>query len=1144
MQNPLAAVFLRIVVAALSILRCASTLDADPPTPVPSAPAPVTIGLVAKAFPLSGDWVHQNEFEREVLFASSPAPKYPAAVAIVVPRAAKYRLWVAARDFPESKPGTRTFSVSIGGHRSDVRFGRSGKEGYTFEDGGWLELPAGPALVVLDQAAAFARFYRLILTTDDGLKPTLVGAASVVPPAKLYPLPAEDTAETAGSNWKLDPAATPQATLANDRVRFDFLPAQRGEQATLGLAVHLNTPHGWQAVSIDPEAEGYFVNQAPADTSLNFDGFYPLWKKTDVKPVSVDLGGVHLTTIAGYSTHAQTTVGTRTRFIPRSTVAEGDTVRIEFYPSPAGQLRATWRLPAGQPYADVELSFTGAGGGQSVLSYELFFRRDLDQVAELLLPMMYQRKRLPEFDVTLLSNTTPTPLSLVQPRVESPVSLALVADPRDIPFAWPDGRVAPYALSIRGPGGTVQPAISGPVLGTPAAKAGSKEVRLRYKVLVESGNWYAGFRCAVDQIFGVTDYRQSTRTSLSEAVLNMIDLYLDDDHGGWWPRADAPYQIESKNGSTHASPLLPLSLYRLTGDKRLLECRALPTMGFMLSRDGAHFSPVPEDTGNYPAGSMNGPVKMFGTSTYAGLWELSGRRTPAFWEIANPPGEPRPTAGYVHDAAFGGYLARYRLTGQSADLDRACTMADAYIRAAVDTPPHKDLGPQPFFYYSFVPDWQGLLWMYEATGKQRYLDAAASGARQLMTGLWSQPVIPPNDITVHPTGEYVDQTEHMWWKGPVTFRQGWPRKPNDTPAHQAPAWIVSNVGLGFEQPITYRSSGTGRLIWQSIFSPAFLRLSRYTHDAAFMTSARNAVVGRWGNYPGYYVTGLTDLPQDPRYPFTGPDVTDFYYHHIEPQLAWTIDYLVSEAETLSDGAISFPALRQYGYVYFDFRIFGHAPGKIYGQPASLLFHRDVVQSDNPQINVSLARGEGKLFAVLTNQSHQPQDVTLTPGSLLHFDGSGGAQATLRSGAAEPVPLTPGDGGSLKVSVPSRGLAVVTLSGASIDLPAPPQPGAERRGASSILSLPGPVATTHAAALQVDPGEWYAYVWSTATPQDAHSATLRYQIAGQSQAATKSEYPYEFFIPVKDEHQAMVFQLQLKRPDGKTSSSPEATLQLP
>ena len=104
-----------------------------------------------------------------------------------------------------------------------------------------------------------------------------------------------------------------------------------------------------------------------------------------------------------------------------------------------------------------------------------------------------------------------------------------------------------------------------------------------------------------------------------------------------------------------------------------------------------------------------------------------------------------------------------------------------------------------------------------------------------MTGLWSQPSIPRGDITVHPTSQYADLSKHEWWKGPVQFRLGTPRKPNDTPAHAVPAWTVSNVGLGFEQPITFRSSATGRQIWQMGWSAHFLRLYRYTHDRAFLT---------------------------------------------------------------------------------------------------------------------------------------------------------------------------------------------------------------------------------------------------------------------------------------------------------------------
>ena len=1103
--------------------------------------APVTIALMGKDFTILGDWVVQNEFHHSVLYASPQGVKYPPAAAVVIPRAGKYRVWVAAKDFPNDRPGTRTFCVAIAGKRLETVFGKSGKDNYEVEDGGWVELPAGPAMVTLEKARPFARFLGLILTSDPRFSPARPITACTR--AKQHPLPLPQSSATEQAQLKID-SADAQAVLSNDRLQLEFLPAHRGELATLAMAVKQKTTKGWQAVDIDPAAEGYFVNVAPVEAKLGFSGFYPTWTRTKVEPFTVEAGGVRVSTVSGRTTHSLVEMGDRTQFFPRSAVVEGNQVRVEFHPSPAGQLSAVWKLLPGQSFAHVELSLVPAADGQVSLGYEMFFRRDLSAIDELLLPMMYHRKRLPASDVTLLSNTTPTPLALVQSGGGSAVSLAVVADPRDIPYQWPDGRLAPYALSIRGPGATVQPAIYGPVIGTPAAVVSKgQKVQLRCEVLVEQGDWYAAFRTTVDRIFGLTDYRQNVRTSLTDAVYNMIELFLDDDHGGWWQRAKAPYQIESKNSSTHSTPMLPLSLYRLTNDSRLLDRRVLPTLAFMLSRDGAHFSPVPDDSGHYSLGSMNGPVKMFGTTTYAGLWELTGRRTPAFLEIAAPVGETRPTAGYSHGTAFYEYVARYQLTHDARDLAKACELADAYIQAAIITPPHKDLGPQPFFFISFVPDWEGLLYLYEATGKQPYLDAAVIGARQLMTGLWSQPVIPPGKITVHPTGQYEDHPGLGWWKGPEHFRLGYPRTPNDTPAHEVPAWTVSNVGLGFEQPITFRSSGAGRLIWQMGFSAHFLRLYRYTHDQAFLTCARNAVVGRWSNYPGYYITGFTDLPQDPAYPIHGPDVTEFYYHHIGPHLAWSIDYLVSEAEMLSDGAIAFPSLRQFGYAYFDSRIFGHAPGKVYDDPeAWLLLRRGLVSVDNPQINTLLAWGKKRLHVILTNQSQQAQDVTLTAGEGFEVEPGVEPQVTVRVGNATPVPLAvDGDGQSVKVRVPARGLATVTVTGVKIAPPARPQYAADRKAVAALV-LPGEPAT-RAAAIQVEPGAWHACIWSTASPKQARSARLQYQLDGQWRTLEKGEYPFEFLVPVASEQQAIRFKLELTLPDGQTTSSPEGTLQL-
>ena len=306
------------------------------------------------------------------------------------------------------------------------------------------------------------------------------------------------------------------------------------------------------------------------------------------------------------TTRALWQAGKRYRFTPRAAIAQGKGVRLEFYPSPAGSLQAEWARAADGYSAAVTLTFNPSADGQVALGYEMFAREPLNQVAELLLPMMYQRHRLPDRPTSLLNNCCPTPISLVQPLTKSgraPCCFAVVGEPEDVPFGWPDGTTARFALSISDEMQRVQPSIWGPVIGMPSTmvKAGST-VRLRYRVLVQSGDWYAGYRTAVDDIDGMRDYRQNVRTSLSDAALNMIDLIMDDEHSGWWDRAKAFTQIETKNGATEPSPLLLLSLYRLTGDPQLYRRRALPTMEFVLSRSLPHFSPIPSDTGPYPPG--------------------------------------------------------------------------------------------------------------------------------------------------------------------------------------------------------------------------------------------------------------------------------------------------------------------------------------------------------------------------------------------------------------------------------------------------------------------------------------------------------------------------------------------------------------
>src|SRR5690606_20259201 len=192
--------------------------------------------------------------------------------------------------------------------------------------------------------------------------------------------------------------------------------------------------------------------------------------------------------------------------------------------------------------------------------------------------------------------------------------------------------------------------------------------------------------------------------------------------------------------------------------------------------------------------------------------------------------------------------------------------------------------------------------------------AAEKGAFQTIAGQWSHPFI-PETITIHPGNEFRGN-DHLWWRGTEKFRLGFPRKPGDTPEKRLPAWVVSNVGLSFEQPSTYYGGGTDffQMIMMNNFAPHLLRVYEHTGRDIYKTYARNAIVGRWANYPGYYQRGYTDLMQDARYPYEGPDVTSTYYHHIPCHLLFTMDWLVTDAEVRSGGKIRFPYAKQQGYV--------------------------------------------------------------------------------------------------------------------------------------------------------------------------------------------------------------------------------------
>lgn len=925
------------------------------------------------------------------------------------------------------------------------------------------------------------------------------------------------------------------AKLRNEHVEVSFVETKRGELASARPVVRVRQGDAWIDAPLDASAESYQVLSAPETVKmiLPINHFYARW------PDSAKGKSVGPKIIWDAGTNHEAIVSSVEQVNPQQ-------LKLRFHPLPIGSLEALWSLAPDRKSVKVSLAFTPTQKGQFSLGYFLFNRKPLDQVDELLMPMLVNAKRFPAEEYTLLQTQAPTPISLMQ---VGPLSWAVSGDPDATPFEFPVPAESRYGLHIRNPQGQVQPSIYGPLFGTPESltEAG-QPVKFDFRVLVQPGDWYAGYRTIADEVFGWRDYRRNGSGSLTDAALNMIDLYMDDENGGWWERAKAPYQVESKNGSTQSSPLTALSLYRLTGDREIYRRRSLPTLEFILSRDGPHFSPIPEDTGRYAEGSMNGPVDIFGATVYAGMWEMMNRRTPALREIAFPADGIRASGTQQkfesHNQPFDEWLGRYLFTDDKAALERAIREADEYIAREINTRSTRELGIIPFFLMPYVPAWEGLLRLYEVTGEKRFLDAAAFGGRMVMTGMWTQPMPADGEVQIHPGGDvHGDKMTLLLHKGTHEYRLGWPRKSGDAPERMAPAWQVSNVGLGFEQPTTYtHETNGGRMILQAPWASSFLRLATYTGDKQFETYARNATLGRWNNYPGYYYTTFTDLLQNPRYPYDGPDISFVYYHHIIVHLSWTLDYLVSQTGLRSGGAIKFPGIRQFGYAYFDNLVYGHAPGEVLGEKDVWPWlRRGLVSLDNPQVNYLTAHNGKSFFLILMNESPEKESVNIkfNPANI---NGGKSEFTKARNLVARNSEITLKDSATT-VELEPRGWTVLAVDDLSIDVPAhrvspPAKPSADPGFVTIDVEKDMHI---RAAAIQMEPGAWDAFVWGNAGSGSLKEITLEWQVGDKSGTVKDTDYPYEFSVPVPAGETRFTFKTSGIKADGTSFSTPPESI---
>ena len=1071
-----------------------------------------------------------------------PSTAEPAVARFEAPIPGIYKVWVRSRDF-NVQQGARFFEVEVNGQRLNKVFGRHGVNGWAWEDGGTVELTAGTnTLKLIDTSGFWARTDGVFLTTDLNFRPPdtyeemldLVGDSSFIFKDRLeYP------------EWaKTDAEPSRMHVLENEHMRIEFyqVPTEQGD--VVQKRTFIKQDGNMVPVGSRTDEFGYLLIYGNESRSMGTMQQSPIFETK----VEADGREIRLFTVNVFES------GLPSWMIPSSVTMSGPDTAVLAAENELARLEAEWSLPQGAEEPVVTLRLQARQPGAFSIGMFNGEERKLEEIDYLLNPFRYHGKRLPQDAVLNPEQTSSSASSSMTLSGDAgiadgmEVTFAIAPDPESVPVRWAYAENSAFGLGIMGRNRGVQPSLFAPVLGLPGSLMATGETyTFKYRPVTRLDGWFETYQYITQEIFGLADYRKNVESSLTDTILNVQDLMMDDHYGGWDPDMKGHYNMEGQNVVTLSNPLAVMQAYLLTEDEDIYEQRVVPTMAYMLTRGSQHFTsrgntfaapalvfPEPHPIGN--------PTGGFGTSVYGGMFEMTRGLSPALREIGVDSGLR--TSGNA--PAWSDQLWMYQLTGNAAYLDMAKEGADQYLERVVFSPPATLPDYTSFIYISYYPNLNALLDLYEATGEKRYLDGAAEAARMLLTTLRTFPV-PQGDITIDADAireRGFMRNANFWWRGETSDRLGYPEGLEDLQDMTVPAWIPSPVGLGVEQASTFMGNESA-FITMSNWAADLMRLAKHTGDDTFEMAARNAVLGRGANYPGYYQNQYMMHQKSADYPYVGPDMTGIYYHHIPVYYGMLTDFLFAQAWNWSDGRIDFPYVRQQGYAYFYNRQFGSAPGTFFGEGGMWPWlKRGLVTADNIQIDWLAARKDGKFGVAFMNEDSVDITTTITFGEELGGSGLEGTAVLYDAqGRASEIMVT---GGQVTLTVPARGLVALVMDHSQVKAPA-------YAAVDPVDAMTRPIGETvsrpvneqdfgYGAVLQTNPAYYHAYVYVTDMADTTESVALNYRVGdGPWQRAEKQVYPYEFIIKVEEADAPFTYFFEIYGKDGTKRTSMEKRL---
>lgn len=1121
-----------------ALLGCTTTCEVETMDLSMEGSVPALIDYyLADSFGELGTWHRDGVYLQGTSVEGSETR--PAVLEVLVKKSGTYRLWVNARDFSTNQPGTRYFHASVDGVLSTVTFGQHGQDGFQWTDGGTFELEAGiHRIELLDSSCFYARCSGIILSQDLYFVPT--SDAEMKDTVKPYD-PFAPLVTPVFPEWaKKDVATSETAKIENDFVKVIFyegVSAENGKELVQN-EISIKDGESWVTVKQKTEELGYLMLDATSSEYVGVESEIVSNLQT------FDLGGkkVSMATKNFYKS------GNSTWFIPSGMEqVDEHTVKLTFMPNHKANLEVVFSLEADaqEPKVTLNAKFQKDGAYSFLLySGDAVAYEDFERVTA---PLLYVKKAFPQGIGGVTAECFMfTPMStFTYDNGGNKLTSGIVVDPSEITmednYSYPD--TSKFGFTFQNTDGLYRNQLVAPMFGTEHCRFQAGETySFSFRLVNRCEDWFDTFQYVTEEMYNLSDVRENYHSSINEAIYNATDLMLDDDYGGWDDNAMSFYNMENQDLVTMANPLEILQRYLLTEDETWLEERVIPTLAYSLSRPSYHSLPTAQSGGVYvPEGGptfVGSPMAQFGTNVYGGLYEMTQGRVPYLLDYA--------VSNVKVEANLSGInsmIAMYKYTNNATYKEKLIELADRYLL----NNPIKRMNiafVDGFVYGDYINTATAFTNAYEATGKKEYLNAAKECAELLMTGLWTTGY--QNDrLTTNYTISPADTMERLmncdanhakfWWHGSQVWRlgneDGYALKPQDLDLkireETVPAWLLAKAGMGTEHT---RTPGHGNVITMNNWVGTLQRLASYTGEDYFEMQARNATLGRYSNYAGCYQDRNIVHQMEATYPYTGPDYTLIYWHHLPIFVAMLEDYLINSVWTKSNGNIEFPSINQNGYAYFASSQYGQEAGKFYDQDGMWLWlDRGIVELENVNLDYIAARKDGVLGLAFVNEANETATTTISLGEKVPGGSSFNGTATVydAAGTKSKVAVT---NGSFTLTIPSKEIRSVVLNISGVKTPGYVR---EYTYSNELGDTYQTFDNARAHVLQMTDENYFAYVYTTLKADTVSKLTVEYAYGEVTGTAEDTEYPFEAIIKVTDPNAAFTYKMTVTKLDGST-----------